>query len=51
MENFILCHKCDDASNVASLIIEHVIKMHEIPNTIISDRDQSTLVILWDHYG
>ncbi|XP_049382872.1 uncharacterized protein LOC125847256 [Solanum stenotomum] len=32
--HFIPCHKCDDAPNVASLFVEHVVKLRGIPQTI-----------------
>ncbi|WMV58716.1 hypothetical protein MTR67_052101 [Solanum verrucosum] len=39
MAHFIPCHKFDDAPNVASLFVEHVAKLHGIPQTIVSDKD------------
>lgn len=38
MAHFILYHKYDDASNVTSLFIEHVFKIHGIPQTIVYDK-------------
>lgn len=37
MAHFITCHECGDASNVAYLFVENYVKLHGIPQTIISD--------------
>lgn len=47
MVYFIPCDKYDDVSNVASLFIENVVKIHGFPKTIISDRDSRFLSLIW----
>ena len=39
MTYFILCHKTDDASNVTDLFFQEIVRLHDMPKTIISDRD------------
>jgi hypothetical protein len=43
MAHFIPSHKSDNASNIIDLFFSKIIYLHDVPNTIISDRDAKFL--------
>jgi hypothetical protein len=47
MAQFIPCHKSDNVSHVADLFFTKIVRLHSVPNTIVSDMDAKFLSHFW----
>jgi hypothetical protein len=43
MAHFIPSHKSDNASNIVDLFFSEIVYLHDVTNTIVSDRDAKFL--------
>lgn len=47
LAHFIACQKIDDASRVASLYFDEIVRLHGVPKTMVSDKDSKLLSSFW----
>src|SRR5262245_13068445 len=47
MSHFILCHKTTTAPQFAELFIKNIVRLHGLPDSIVSDRDSLFTSLFW----
>jgi len=51
MTYFIPCHKVDDASNFARLLLREIDRLYGLAKTIVADRDRKFVSHTGEHFG
>ena len=51
MAHFLLCSRTSDASRVANIFFDGVVKLHGLPKTIVFDRDVKFTGYFWKTLG
>ncbi|KAM9978266.1 hypothetical protein ACTFIY_011995 [Dictyostelium cf. discoideum] len=51
MVHIVPCHKTIDAEHTAQLLLNHVLRLHGYPRTIVSDRDPRFLSDIWSRWA
>ena len=44
MTHFLACKKTNDALNIANLFFKEIVRLHDIPKSIVSDKKNSALI-------